>query len=139
MSKELTWEHLAAYLPHYLRVQGRMSGSVRQLSALSKHELRCDGMDEWDDISSYQPVLVPVNRIRSIVKEIYVKQGFKGVLIEQIKGSLIADYKIKGDTYWDVIHTRGDFGTCPAFVYNELLKRHVDVHGLINDNLAISK
>ncbi len=142
MKTELTWEHLSAYLPHKLKVQGKISGSIRQLTAVKEHQLQCDGMeeDQWDDISSFKPLLVPHWKIQSIVKEIYVRHKFKGVVVELIKGDLYVDYLVKGDEYSDLIYSRkAGFERCPAYMYNELLKKHVDLFDLINNGQAIPK
>ena len=87
-------------------------------------------------LGEIKPLLIPISKLSEVLKLIYSDFKFQNIEILEMKYSTVVNYTLMGENFKDIVFSQGSFNNCPAYVYNKLIEKKVDVFNLIASNLA---
>jgi hypothetical protein len=147
--EKLTEQHLKGYLGTGLKVRTKIIG---RHSATKIQELDGSLIDSFKKgiYTIFRPYLLPLS---SLTKEItqngetfvpwqrLFKNTSEPIIREYIAGenqlTICVTYKLQGEVFTEFIVNRNEFYEVNYHVVESLFEWHFDVHGLIENNLAI--
>ena len=127
---KLELKHLAPYLPYGLKIKGNTYGEIKTLYGIKGESVFIDTLTTpypWADFSDIKPILRSLSDLKKEIRhkdvdfipvEFLIKEGFN-VSDEWIESGFI-----------DIIRSDYEF-------IQLLLEWHFDIHGLIENGLAI--
>ncbi len=139
MRKDLKIEHLAAYLPYGVRMQGQTHGEIETLTAMSKTCVGVGATSEkrmwWADFWEVKLLLRPLSQLTETIEH----NGERIVPMEKIRRHLVSDYYEHDDFEHDIhfIMRGGAYiGQHRCDLLKLLHSLHFDTFGLIESGLA---
>jgi hypothetical protein len=142
---KLKSEQLAPYLPYQVKAKFQYNNDKKCRTYVvgtvgvvySDGSICCfDTVNATPD--RFRLILKPISELNSLLEKIYGEFRFQNIDIVTMKYATVVNYQMMGESFKDLVYSQGSFDCCPMYVFNELLKHHLDVFNLIPKKLAIA-
>lgn len=149
-------KHLAPYLPYDLkcyimreRITERLEGLEYGYDENRTPMALFQEFGQWE-LTKFKPLLYPISRLRESISLNHHNEGQEFVPRKMLvakwivrngkhheNANSIADYKV--GQFTSAAEVKKGYDSLPHWVFQDLIKWHFDVFGLINKGLAIEK